>query len=92
MESYAYSDSITDVWLLCGVGHPHAVNPDRELRQAAVAQGWPILVFRRPVTLRTRLARVAPPRPVALGAASAIAAAFVAWAFVRPRVRRRRAA
>ena len=31
--SYAYSDSITDIPMLEAVGHPVAVNPDRELRQ-----------------------------------------------------------
>jgi HAD superfamily hydrolase (TIGR01490 family) len=90
-ESYAYSDSATDVWMLYVVGHPHAVNPDRDLRRVAVAQAWPILSFRRPVTLRSRLARAAPARPVALGAAGVVAA-FIAWTFVRPRVRRRGAA
>jgi HAD superfamily hydrolase (TIGR01490 family) len=91
-DSYAYSDSVTDSWMLFGVGHPHAVNPDRDLRRAAESQGWPILAFRRPVTLRTRISKAAPPRPVTVGAAGAIAAVFVAWAFVRPRVRRHRAA
>ena len=32
---YAYSDSITDVHMLEVVGHPHAVNPDKELRKVA---------------------------------------------------------
>ena len=27
------------------VGHPHAVNPDRQLRKIAVARGWPVLEF-----------------------------------------------
>jgi len=52
---YAYSDSFTDVPMLAAVGHPYAVNPDRELRRTALERGWPILVFARPVTLRSRL-------------------------------------
>ena len=34
-ECYAYSDSVTDVHMLEVVGHPFAVNPDRELRRIA---------------------------------------------------------
>jgi HAD superfamily hydrolase (TIGR01490 family) len=54
-RSYAYSDSITDVHMLEAVGHPYAVNPDRDLRREAVSRGWPVLVFTRPVTLRSRV-------------------------------------
>ena len=32
---YAYSDSVTDVHMLEAVGHPYAVNPDKELRRIA---------------------------------------------------------
>ena len=53
-RSFAYSDSITDVHMLEVVGHPHAVNPDRELRRQATQRGWPVLVFTRPVALRSR--------------------------------------
>lgn len=38
----AYSDSINDLPLLESVGHPHAVNPERELRRLALNRGWPI--------------------------------------------------
>jgi HAD superfamily hydrolase (TIGR01490 family) len=54
-HSYAYSDSVTDIHMLEAVGHPHAVNPDRELRRVAAARGWPVLVFTKPVTLRSRV-------------------------------------
>ena len=37
------------------VGHPHAVNPDKELRKVAVERGWPVLVFNKPVALRSRV-------------------------------------
>ena len=35
---YAYSDSVTDVPMLEAVGHPHAVNPDKELRRIAASR------------------------------------------------------
>jgi len=54
-ECFAYSDSITDAPMLEVVGHPHAVNPDKDLRRLAAAKGWPILQFTRPVTLRSRI-------------------------------------
>ena len=64
--SYAYSDSITDVHMLEVVGHPHAVNPDKELRRVAVARGWPVLVFTKPVALRSARLRSRDPRSTAL--------------------------
>ena len=54
-RSFAYSDSITDVHMLEVVGHPHVVNPDKELRRLAVAREWPVLDFSRPVALRARM-------------------------------------
>jgi HAD superfamily hydrolase (TIGR01490 family) len=54
-SSFAYSDSITDVHMLEAVGHPHAVNPDKELRRVARERKWPILVFDRPVALGSRV-------------------------------------
>ncbi len=45
--SYAYSDSATDLPLLEAVGHPTAVNPDKQLRRTAEARHWPVLEFRR---------------------------------------------
>lgn len=52
---YAYTDSITDLPMLETVGHPSVVNPDRALRKEAVARGWPVLTFSRPVSLRDRI-------------------------------------
>jgi HAD superfamily hydrolase (TIGR01490 family) len=52
---FAYSDSITDAPMLGLVGHPHAVNPDKELRKLAARNGWPVLQFSRPITLRSRI-------------------------------------
>jgi HAD superfamily hydrolase (TIGR01490 family) len=54
-RSYAYSDSITDAAMLEAVGHPHAVNPDKELRRLALSRDWPVLDFSRPVALRSRM-------------------------------------
>lgn len=54
-DCYAYSDSITDLPMLEAVGHPTAVNPDRALRRAAAARGWPVLSF--PAPQRRRPAR-----------------------------------
>ena len=44
--SFAYSDSHSDLPFLEVVGHPVAVNPDRELRRVACERGWPVLAFR----------------------------------------------
>jgi HAD superfamily hydrolase (TIGR01490 family) len=76
-RSYAYSDSGTDLHMLRAVGHPFAVNPDRDLRRVAQAEGWPVLVFDRPVMLRRRLVlpRPAPTAVVATGTVLALAGA-----------------
>lgn len=52
-DSYAYSDSVTDLPLLEAVGRPYAVNPDRPLRQTAVDRGWPVLDFASPSPRRS---------------------------------------
>lgn len=86
---FAYSDSITDVPMLEAVGHPYAVNPDKELRRVARERDWPVLVFDAPVALRSRV-RLPPPRQTAavltVGGLSAVVAAV--WL----RMRRRRGA
>jgi HAD superfamily hydrolase (TIGR01490 family) len=86
--SYAYSDSITDRPMLELVGNPVAVNPDRELRRLAQLQGWKVRDFRRPVRLRHRLAEVRRPSPIAIAVAGAMAAAIIAWIFLRGRLGR----
>jgi HAD superfamily hydrolase (TIGR01490 family) len=88
-ESYAYSDSISDVPMLEAVGHPVAVNPDRELRKMAAEREWQVRDFRRPVRLRERLGTVPKPPPkisvaVLIGAAGVI----VGWLLIRPRLHR----
>jgi HAD superfamily hydrolase (TIGR01490 family) len=82
--SYAYSDSATDLPMLEAVGHPVAVNPDRDLRREAEKRGWQIRYFRRPVRLRQRLPQVRPPSPVAAAAVGTAAlAALVGWLYLR---------
>jgi HAD superfamily hydrolase (TIGR01490 family) len=46
-RSYAYSDSSSDLPMLRIVGHPVAVNPDRELLRIAREEGWAVLRFDR---------------------------------------------
>ena len=90
--SYAYSDSITDVPMLEAVGHPHAVNPDKELRKVAEEREWPILRFQNPISLRRRIAeRMPPPVPAAV-LAGATALAVIAWVWLRRGRDERRAA
>ena len=80
-RSYAYSDSITDVHMLEVVGHPYAVNPDKELRRTATQRGWPVLVFTRPVALRSRM-RLPQSKPVLAGLALGTAAAVGSAVYV----------
>ena len=79
-NSYGYSDSVTDVPMLEAVGHPHAVNPDKELRKIAAARGWPVLVFNRPVELQSRL-HLPPPKPTlaALAVGGVVAVGAAVW-------------
>jgi HAD superfamily hydrolase (TIGR01490 family) len=80
-DSFAYSDSVTDLPMLETVGHPVVVNPDKELAQAAEERDWLTMDFERPVTIRTRLATLPRPVPLVSGAAMAGAAAgaIVLW-------------
>jgi HAD superfamily hydrolase (TIGR01490 family) len=75
-ESYAYSDSESDLPMLRLVGHPVAVNPDDELRTVARDEGWRVIHFDR---LRRRL-RIA-------AAAAALAAAGGGGGYVAARLR-----
>lgn len=92
--SYAYSDSVTDVPMLEAVGHPVAVNPDKELRAVAQDRGWEVVDFQRPVALRSRLSQVPrPPAEVVAGTGVLSALAFASWLVYqrtkRPTMRRR---
>jgi len=77
--SYAYSDSASDLPMLRRVGHPVAVNPDRELLRVAREEGWGVLRFER---LGRRL-------KTAVGLAGAAAAGGAASAALAARGRRR---
>ncbi len=84
--SYAYSDSITDLPMLELVGHPVAVNPDRELARVAREREWDIRYFQRPVRLRDRVP--VPSRGPTLAAgtvAAAIGTAIVLLFWLRRR-------
>jgi HAD superfamily hydrolase (TIGR01490 family) len=84
-DSFAYSDSITDVPMLSCVGHPTAVNPDRPLRRVAAERNWPVLEFRHPVPLSRRW-RERPAVPVTaavLVAAAGVATALILWGRAR---------
>jgi uncharacterized NAD-dependent epimerase/dehydratase family protein len=70
------------------VGHPVAVNPDRELRKVAQQRGWRIRDFRRPVRLRDRLTDVPRRSPVVVIVGAAMVALVLAWIFLRIRARR----
>ena len=95
-ESYAYSDSATDIPMLEVVGHPVVVNPDRALERHARLHEWEIREFRHKVPLRERVP-VPPAGPAAAlsgGMVMAGAAALTWWWLRRrpPASRRTRAA
>jgi HAD superfamily hydrolase (TIGR01490 family) len=46
-ESYAYSDSLSDLPMLRAVGNPVAVNPDPALAEIAREEGWQTMRFER---------------------------------------------
>ena len=74
-ESWAYSDSESDLPMLRAVGHPVAVNPDSALDKVARDEGWEIMRFDR---LHRRLR---------LGAAgAAVALLGVSGGYLAPRI------
>jgi HAD superfamily hydrolase (TIGR01490 family) len=81
-ESFAYSDSESDLPMLRAVGHPVAVNPDQELLRVSREEGWQVMTFDR-LRRRVRLAAGA----LALGAVGA-GTGYVA-ARIRPSRRER---
>jgi HAD superfamily hydrolase (TIGR01490 family) len=88
-ESFAYSDSISDIPMLECVGHPVAVNPDRDLRKVAAERGWQVRDFRRPVRLRERIGAVRKPPPrISAAVFAAAAGVIVGWLLIRPRLHR----
>lgn len=79
-DSYAYSDSVSDLPLLAAVGNPTVVNPDRALRRIAADREWPVREFRHPVPLRQRLRdrRAVPVAAAAVGVGVGLAVG-IAW-------------
>ena len=71
--------------MLEAVGHPVAVNPDKELRRIAGAEGWPVLVFSKPVALRSRVTLSARPTLAALAVGGALTVGGLLWASARRR-------
>jgi HAD superfamily hydrolase (TIGR01490 family) len=86
--SFAYSDSITDLPMLEVVGHPTAVNPDKELAKVARERGWEVCWFSERVPLGERVhlprGRVAAISGVVVGAAAA-GAGLTWWVLHRRR-------
>ena len=76
-DSSAYSDSATDIPMLEVVGHPFAVNPDKQLAKTAEERGWEILEFTKPVRLRDRMTLRTPIVTGALALLSAVALALL---------------
>lgn len=70
-RSYAYTDSAGDLPMLEIVGHPVAVNPDRDLERIALTRGWPIVEFSR------RRKKVIKRTTAASGAVAVAAASFL---------------
>jgi HAD superfamily hydrolase (TIGR01490 family) len=77
-DSWAYSDSESDLPMLRAVGHPVAVNPDAELARVARDEGWEIMRFDR-LGRRLRLA----------AGAAAIGLLGVSGGYLGPRIYRR---
>ena len=46
-DSWAYSDSASDLPMLRAVGNPVVVNPDPELAKIAAEKGWRVMRFER---------------------------------------------
>ena len=77
-DSYAYTDSHTDLPMLEIVGHPVATNPDSELRHIAKERDWPIVRFTKPVAMRTPLETKEGRRAAAVAIGGAVALGL-AW-------------
>ena len=77
-ESYAYTDSVTDLPMLEVVGHPVATNPESDLRKVAEQRGWPIIEFRKPVAMQSPLETPSGRRAAAAAVGGAVALG-VAW-------------
>ncbi|MFI0432015.1 MAG: HAD family hydrolase [Candidatus Nanopelagicales bacterium] len=84
-ESFAYTDSATDLPMLELVGNPVAVNPDAPLRTIAEERGWTIRDFDTPQAMKER--KQADRTKFAASGAAAAVALGVAWYTRRHRAR-----
>lgn len=87
-ESWAYSDSASDLPMLRAVGHAVAVNPDTQLLEVARAEGWRVMRFEK---LGRRIAVLAATLTAAAvgGGAATVARRRATPAAVRPQRMRR---
>ena len=85
-ESYAYSDSESDLPMMRLVGHPVAVNPDAALERVAREEGWRVMRFDK---LARRLRIAGSLGALTLAAAAAGYAADYARTRRKPGIRRR---
>lgn len=88
-DSWAYSDSATDLPMLEAVGHPVAVNADRVLAKVARERGWEMRAFTKPVRLRNRVTMRTP--VLTTGLALAAGATILWWRGRRARADAHRA-
>ncbi|MGC8470862.1 MAG: HAD family hydrolase [Acidimicrobiales bacterium] len=88
-ESWAYSDSATDLPMLETVGHPVAVNPDRVLSRIARERGWETRQFTKPVRLRNRMTMRTPLLTTGLALGAGAVALWWSRRHARPSRRRK---
>jgi cobalamin biosynthesis protein CobD/CbiB len=67
------------------VGHPVAVNPDRELARLARAREWEIREFDQPVRLRRRVPAPVPAPTAAVGGVLAVGLGVAGYRWVQQR-------
>src|SRR5213592_3556626 len=85
-QSYAYSDSESDLPMLRAVGHPVVVNPDAELARVAREEGWEVMRFDK-LARRLRMASAAAAIGVVAGAGGYAAARLTRPSGLRQRLR-----
>lgn len=85
-NSFAYSDSITDLPMLEVVGHPTVVNPDSGLKEVAMDRSWPILRFEKPAALKKPI--IDHPEQQKALLAIGIFAIFMTWVIKRRKAKR----
>jgi HAD superfamily hydrolase (TIGR01490 family) len=81
-ESYAYSDSESDLPMLRAVGHAVVVNPDRELTRIARSEGWEIVRLDR-LGRRLKVGAALAATTAAAGAGAAARSALAARSATR---------